>query len=221
MIAELMPTNSPRKLISAPPELPGLIDASVWNEVLVPVAADSGAAQCTYDARGDRVAETERVADSEDEVADAYAFRIAYRHVGQPLRVYLDNRDVRRGIRANDLGIEDFAVHRRDLNLVCVLDDVVICNDIAVVGIDDDAGTGTRDLAAAATTGAVRQTEEASKSLIAEMAAHIYGLADANVDDGGRYPLDEWRQAGQCLIVDHCRQRGPGCRTQYQQQANV
>ena len=29
MIAELMPTSSPFKLTSAPPELPGLIDASV------------------------------------------------------------------------------------------------------------------------------------------------------------------------------------------------
>ena len=30
MIAELMPTSSPRRLTSAPPELPGLIEASVW-----------------------------------------------------------------------------------------------------------------------------------------------------------------------------------------------
>ena len=29
MIAELMPTSSPFKFTSAPPELPGLIDASV------------------------------------------------------------------------------------------------------------------------------------------------------------------------------------------------
>ena len=29
IMAELMPTNSPRMLTSAPPELPGLIDASV------------------------------------------------------------------------------------------------------------------------------------------------------------------------------------------------
>ena len=30
IIAELTPTSSPRMLTSAPPELPGLIDASVW-----------------------------------------------------------------------------------------------------------------------------------------------------------------------------------------------
>ena len=29
-MALLMPTSSPRRLTSAPPELPGLIDASVW-----------------------------------------------------------------------------------------------------------------------------------------------------------------------------------------------
>ena len=30
MIALLMPINSPRRFTRAPPELPGLIDASVW-----------------------------------------------------------------------------------------------------------------------------------------------------------------------------------------------
>ena len=30
MIAELMPTNSPRRFTNAPPEFPGLIAASVW-----------------------------------------------------------------------------------------------------------------------------------------------------------------------------------------------
>ena len=30
MMAELMPISSPFMLTSAPPELPGLIDASVW-----------------------------------------------------------------------------------------------------------------------------------------------------------------------------------------------
>ena len=29
-MALLMPTSSPRRFTSAPPELPGLIDASVW-----------------------------------------------------------------------------------------------------------------------------------------------------------------------------------------------
>ena len=29
-IAELTPISSPRRLTSAPPELPGLIEASVW-----------------------------------------------------------------------------------------------------------------------------------------------------------------------------------------------
>jgi hypothetical protein len=29
-MAVLMPTSSPRRLTSAPPELPGLIEASVW-----------------------------------------------------------------------------------------------------------------------------------------------------------------------------------------------
>ena len=29
-ITVLIPTNSPLRLISAPPEFPGLIDASVW-----------------------------------------------------------------------------------------------------------------------------------------------------------------------------------------------
>ena len=33
MIALLMPTISPRRLISGPPEFPGLIGASVWMKL--------------------------------------------------------------------------------------------------------------------------------------------------------------------------------------------
>ena len=35
-LAVLMPTSSPRRLTSAPPELPGLIDASVWMKFWKP-----------------------------------------------------------------------------------------------------------------------------------------------------------------------------------------
>ena len=36
MIAVLMPISSPRRLTSAPPELPGLIEASVWMKSSYP-----------------------------------------------------------------------------------------------------------------------------------------------------------------------------------------
>ena len=36
-IIELMPTSSPRRFTSAPPELPGLIEASVWMKFWKPL----------------------------------------------------------------------------------------------------------------------------------------------------------------------------------------
>ncbi len=83
MMAELMPISSPFMLTSAPPELPGIDRCVGLNEIFVAVAADAGATQRADDARRDRMTEAERVADRDDEIADARAFRVADRHFGQ------------------------------------------------------------------------------------------------------------------------------------------
>ena len=96
-IAVLMPTTSPFVLTSAPPELPGLIAASVWIapaivaagwRALVLALAErvlrlrvgrlvDGAVERADDAGGDRAVQAERAADGEDRVADLQRVAVA------------------------------------------------------------------------------------------------------------------------------------------------
>ena len=74
--AVLMPTTRPRPSTSAPPELPGLSAASVWmtSSTIRVVCARAGrqrAAERGDDAGGHRAGEAVRVADRDDELADA------------------------------------------------------------------------------------------------------------------------------------------------------
>jgi len=52
------------------------------------------------------MAESERIAYGDHEVADLYFIRIANRQIDQVVRVDLEDRDVRGGIRTDDFGIE-------------------------------------------------------------------------------------------------------------------
>ncbi len=77
----VMPMTSPRELSSGPPELPGLMAASVWmaSSMGCPLRADG--ADGGDDAAGERAAEPERVADGIDPLADdeAVGFGQAWR----------------------------------------------------------------------------------------------------------------------------------------------
>ena len=75
IIAVLMPITSPRMLRRGPPELPGLIGASVWMKVIVGTGADDPALGA-HDACGNGIAEAEGVPDGEDPFTHAGAVGI-------------------------------------------------------------------------------------------------------------------------------------------------
>ena len=75
----LMPTSSPRLLISAPPELPGIDRGVGLNEVFVVGEADVGAAGGADDAGGDGLTQLERAADRQHPFADLQLVRVAPR----------------------------------------------------------------------------------------------------------------------------------------------
>src|SRR5690606_12217983 len=83
MIAVLIPTSWPFAVTSAPPELPGLIEASVWMKSSIAIDVQPAAAQRADDAGGDGLAEPERITDGDHAVADAQTRRIAQPQGGQ------------------------------------------------------------------------------------------------------------------------------------------
>src|SRR4029077_2945 len=109
------------------------------DEVLVIEADAAGAAGGADDAGGDRLADAERIANRQDDVAHFDLFTIRHLDGGQVLGVDLDHGDVGLGVAANDLGGELAAILEGILHFIGAIDDVVVGADIAVIG-GNDAG---------------------------------------------------------------------------------
>ena len=105
-------------------------------------------AQGADDADGDGVVEVERVADRHHEVARLHLIRVAELDLLQRRRGLLQELDegaVGERVAADDLGLElDVALvtEERHFDLVGVLDDVVVGEDQALGGVDDEPGAG-------------------------------------------------------------------------------
>ena len=119
------------------------MEASVWDEILVARWIDSGAAERAHDAGSYCLAEAERVANREDEVPDPEILGIPEGKLGELVRVDLQNRDIGSRIGAQDLDVEPAPVIQGDGNAVPVLNDMVVRQDVAILRIDDHAGTAT------------------------------------------------------------------------------
>ena len=119
--------------MSAPPELPGLIAASVWMKSSYVGEAQVRAAGRADDPGRDGLTELKGAADREHPFADLQRARIAPRHVGSPLASTFRQRDIGGGIGADHLCRQLALVRKRHGDLAHVLaDDVVVRDDVAV-----------------------------------------------------------------------------------------
>ena len=152
-IAVLMPMTRPSTSTSGPPELPGLIAASVWiasTSVSVP-------AMCTVRPRPETMPEvtvglpgdSERVADRDDGVADLQGVGVAELHRRETGAVDLDDGEVLGAVLADDASAHGRR-RRSSVTTSCVagggrlgVRDVRVGDDDAV-GRDDEAGSGAR-----------------------------------------------------------------------------
>ena len=144
-IWELIPITRPSPSSSGPPELPGLIAASVWITLLI--VNPFGDLIWRWSAETipavDRAVEPERVADRDHGVADAERRGVAelerMQLVGRG--VHLEQRDVGRRILADHLSadrLRGIGVAERDLDLLCPVDDVRVREYVALV-VDHEA----------------------------------------------------------------------------------
>ena len=146
-ICELMPITRPLESSSGPPELPGLIDASVWitSEIWKPSGRGDLALQAGDDAGRDRAAVAERVPDRDDRIAHLDLGGVAERQHLEVLDlggIDLERREVRRRVDALDLGRDLLAaLLEADGHRVSALDDVRVREDRAVLA-DHEAGAG-------------------------------------------------------------------------------
>ena len=146
-MAVLMPITSPAPLTSAPPELPGLIAASVW---MASMTVASSALEPVWTARpvalmipvGHRVGQPQRRADRDRDVAHLHLVGVGELGRGEPLgAVQPQHGEVEGGVGAHDGGVVEGAVGGADLHGLGVAplagDDVVVGEHEAVGGEDD------------------------------------------------------------------------------------
>ena len=135
-IAVLMPTTRPAMSTSAPPELPGLMAASVWMNTCAAERGDLGARQRRDDAAGHGLPDAERIADRQHQVADLQRVGVLELEIGEaPVAAFHPQHgDVGVLVLQDDLGVELAPVGERDADLgrAAHLDDVVVGDDDAV-----------------------------------------------------------------------------------------
>ena len=112
------------------------------DEVVIGAGADVTAAR-RHDARGDGSAETERIADCDDPVADTRR-RVSQLHIGERTALDLDQREIAARIGADDFRGVGLAVVGRDLNAFGLVHDVIVGHGITV-GRDEEARALTGD----------------------------------------------------------------------------
>ena len=196
-IAVLMPTTLPAMSTSAPPELPGLMAASVWMKTCASECAYLGAGQRRDDAAGHGLADAERIADRQHLVAHLDRVGVLELQIGETAIAALDpqHRDVGLVVLLHDLGIELAPVGERDANLgrPADLDDMSVGDDDPLGGNDH---AGPQRVLDALLRHAEALAEEAAEQRVVGEGRHECGHARAHVDvdDGGCSLLDDRRE---------------------------
>ena len=204
-IIVLMPMTSPRRLSSGPPELPGLIAASVWSISFVRPSVVNGALRRADHADRHRPALVERVADRHHPVAGGHLRRVAelgFRQRMVRLFGQLNQRAVGQRVLADQLGGIGLIVvlaEERHFDLGRVLDDVIVREDQAVLADDEPGAGGDRRLLARR-----RGSAAALPALPRGGGVLLVGIAAA-----GGWPKKRWKKiVGDCP-PPHRRRRSP------------
>jgi len=180
------------------------------NKVLVACAVDTRASQGTDNSGRDGVPEPERITDRKYEIPDSNNFRIAYGHFSKPTGVDLEYCYIGGGVGAHNFRIQNLSAYQRNLDFVRIFNDVMVGQDVATLGIDNDTRTGTGNFTWS--TIAIRNAEEAAKCVVTERRVLSHRLTDPDIYHGGCYTLDKRCQAWQRFVVDLCGQGGRGSR---------
>ena len=164
------------------------------NEELIVGDADLGAGERGDDAVGHGLADPERIANGEHDVADLQLIGIAELQRGELFAHALEPhyREIGAGVLEHQLGLELALVGERDLHFARPLDHVVV-GDHEPARIDDDAGA-ERALHLLARQARVRAAEEAAEErIVEERRAILDHLGRIDVDHRRGDPLHDRR----------------------------
>ena len=175
------------------------------DEVLVAALGESTApAQRAHDARGHRLAQIERIADGDHEIADREFVGVAERQRFEVVGVDLQQRDVGLRVAADQFGLELAPVLQLDDDLLGIVDDVVVGHHVPLRRIDNHARPGAYRLPRRV---AVRKEPPEERIVVQRVAGLGAQGADAHDRRGHVF---EHRRERQSTVVGgrRCRQGG-------------
>ena len=144
---------------------------------------------------------------------DFEARGVAERHLGQRVGRHFEHGDVRRHVAADHGSGQIAAVLQRDRDFRGVINDMGVCNYVAVFCIKDDTGACALELALAGAH--VGDVEEPAEEGVLEQRilrrTFADGAARGDVHDGRRDALDHGRERRHRGLADGRRQGGVGC----------
>ena len=143
-----MPTTSPRAFTSGPPELPGLMAASVWMNcpgLRRIVRVRIGTVQRAHDAASHREAEAKGITKGQHGLSGMQRGRVANRNVGKVRAINLDYGQIGERIGADQLRRQDATIAERNLDIGGAIDHVVVGNDVAIGRNNDAAADAVLD----------------------------------------------------------------------------
>ena len=153
---------------------------------------ETAAPERADDARGHGLAETERIADRQHEIADLQAIGIADRDRRQTARRDLQHGDVGVGVAADQFRGQPPVVLGRDFDAARILDDMRIGHHIALRSVDNHARAGRLRLAL---DRLLLQVEEAAEHrVLQQRVVFPHSPAHRDADDARGDPADHRRQ---------------------------
>ena len=152
-----------------------------------------------HDAGRDGRLQVERRTDRQHPLAQAQCVRRTERHGRQVGGLDFQQRKVGRRVLADELGLERAAVVELHFELRGPVHDVVVGDDIAVLGDDDTRTAGTLLAELRPFVIPLRDTEELQERVVTPAPGHLHLLHGLDVDDGFHRVLGGVRQVGVLL----------------------
>jgi hypothetical protein len=150
------------------------------------------------------------IADGEHKVPDLYLVGIPQLHLHQALCILdLQYGDIGAGIGADHLGLQAAVVIEVDLDQLGALDHMVIGQDVALGGIDDDPGAGALHLAPPLLgLLLVGKAEKPAEEGVfhQRIGGRVDGALGGDADHGRLHLFDQWCERGHFLVANACRQ---------------
>jgi len=177
------------------------IDGGIGLDEVLVGKPEGGATGGADDAHGDGLADAERIADGEGDVADLNDVAVGEGGGRELVGVNFQDGDVGLVVPSDDPGGELAAIGEFDLHLIGAFDDVVVGQDVAVFGYDHPGADSA--LFGGGVPPGIGDSEEEAEGILGSLHGGRATGRSEDLDDGGGDLLDDGSEgSGKVAFAD-------------------